>query len=71
MLLFFTLFWSKNIIFLGGIHHYDELRRISHVEDDIEDGVRVYEVKLVVGHVEYTYEIDMTTGQILDSEVDL
>ncbi len=43
----------------------------SHVEDDTEDGVRVYEVKLVVGHVEYTYEIDMTTGKILDSEVDL
>ncbi len=43
----------------------------SNVTDSIKKGVKAYDVKIVVGHVEYIYTIDMVTGEILSSEVDL
>ncbi len=42
----------------------------SKVNDEVEDGVNLYEVKLVVGHLEYNYKIDMTSGQIIQCDID-
>ncbi len=42
----------------------------SSVEKDTEDGVEVYEVEFQVGHQNYQYEVDATTGDIISYELD-
>lgn len=37
---------------------------------DREDGIRVYEIEFFVGSTEYEYEINATTGKILDKDID-
>ena len=37
---------------------------------DWDDGVRVYEIKFYVGNTEYEYEINATTGAIIDKDAD-
>lgn len=40
------------------------------VKSDFEDGMEVYEVKFRVGFVEYSYDIEAATGNIIDFEID-
>lgn len=44
--------------------------KVVKAKSDIEHGKLVYEVELRCGHVEYDYEIDGTSGDILDWDVD-
>ena len=37
---------------------------------DWDDGVRVYEVKFYAGNTEYEYEINATTGAVIDKDAD-
>jgi uncharacterized membrane protein YkoI len=48
----------------------EEATRVE-VEKDRDDGVWVYEVQFRVGRWEYDYEIDATTGKILDWEKEI
>ena len=45
----------------------------STVKQDFDDdtGVKKYEVEFHVGSQEYKYEIDITTGNILESSVEI
>lgn len=45
--------------------------RFTQAQMDREDGRMVYEIEFRQGQVEYEYEIDATTGQILDWDRDL
>lgn len=42
----------------------------STVKKDYDDGVEVYEVEFRVGRYEYNYDIEISTGRILDFEID-
>jgi len=42
----------------------------SSVEKDTEDGASIYEVEFQVGHQNYQYEVDATTGDIISYELD-
>ncbi len=39
------------------------------VKSNYEDGIEVYEVKFRVGFVEYSYDIEVATGNIIDFEI--
>ena len=41
-----------------------------YVRADWDDGRQEYDVEFRVGHLEYEYEIDAATGQILSTEID-
>ena len=41
-----------------------------HTVMDIDNGRQEYDVEFRVGHLEYEYEIDAATGQILSTEID-
>ena len=43
----------------------------SYAHGDFDDGRSVYDVEFVVGNTEYDYEIDATTGNILDFDYDM
>ena len=43
----------------------------SYAHGDFDDGRSVYDVEFVVGNKEYDYEIDATTGNILDFDYDM
>ncbi len=42
----------------------------TKVKKDRDDGMEVYEVEFRVGFVEYEYEIEVASGQIISSEID-
>ena len=42
----------------------------TKVKKDRDDGMEIYEVEFRVGFVEYDYEIDVATGQIIDFDID-
>lgn len=42
----------------------------STVKKDYDDGVEVYEVEFRIGRYEYNYDIEISTGRILDFEID-
>ena len=42
----------------------------TKVKKDYDDGMEVYEVEFRVGFVEYNYEIEVASGQIIDFEID-
>ena len=44
--------------------------RFYETKGDYEDGKVVYEIEFVAGNIEYDYEIDKTTGKILDIDYD-
>lgn len=44
--------------------------QFSKAKLDRDDGIMEYEIEFYVGHVEYEYEIDATTGAILDFDID-
>lgn len=41
-----------------------------HTVMDIDNGRQEYDVQFRVGHLEYEYEIDAVTGQILSTDID-
>ena len=43
---------------------------LPKVKKDHDDGKEVYEVEFHVGFNEYSYNIDVATGEILDFEID-
>ena len=43
----------------------------SYVKPDLEDGRSVYDVEFYAGSMEYDYEIDASTGQILSFDYDM
>lgn len=42
----------------------------TKVKKDHDDGMEVYEVEFRVGFVEYDYEIEVASGQILNFDID-
>ena len=42
----------------------------TKVKKDLDDGMEVYEVEFRVGFVEYDYEIEVASGQIIDFDID-
>lgn len=44
--------------------------RKKKIKQDFDDGMHVYEVKFKVNRTEYEYEIDASTGRILDYDID-
>ena len=42
----------------------------TQVKKDYEDGMEVYEVEFRVGFVEYNYDIEVASGQIIEKEID-
>lgn len=38
---------------------------------DREDGIRIYEIEFLSGNKEYEYEINASTGKILDKDIDI
>ena len=42
----------------------------TKVKKDYDDGMEVYDVEFRVGFVEYNYNIEVASGQIIDFEID-
>lgn len=42
----------------------------TKVKKDQDDGMEVYDVEFRVGFVEYNYEIEVASGQIIDFDID-
>ena len=42
----------------------------TSVEKDFDDGKEIYEVEFRVGFCEYSYDIEISNGQILDFDID-
>ena len=43
---------------------------LLHAKKDYDDGKDIFEVEFKVGHIEYNYDIDIATGEIIDFDID-
>jgi|GEM_PF-4350015 hypothetical protein len=48
-----------------------QIFKLTKLKLDTEDGIKVYDVEFYKANVEYDYEIDAITGNILDKDVEI
>jgi len=60
---------KEKVLKHAGINQKD--LKYFDIDTDYDDGRKIYDVDFVAGNMEYSYEIDATTGEILEHEKEI
>lgn len=59
----------KNIVFKDSKVNSSKVTNLE-IDYDYDDGIMVYDIEFIYDNIEYDYEVDATSGKILDREVE-